>query len=905
MSDKWKEAAAQILVSLDLRAEYASLGLRIATSKPRATGWLPCHAMGRPDKTPSAEINVGDGPARGRYRDFGDGGGESISFFDFCAKHGPYKDWKEARDHFATKTDTKLPKSDEAGRPADKFGFYEMSGAAKLTWCRKMAGIEPRAVDQVGISAANWPKTAPERLRQTLMTAPMFGHAGLELDPVGFHSLPVVGRHIRKFAGKGNEPEMIRTMTLGSPGLMNVWGLRYLPEAEVVWLTEGLSDLLALQTALDDRTDHIVLSCGGASYHLPEDCRHFFENKDVRIVYDNDQAGRDGAKVQVGRLVDVAAAVRNVILPKEVKDLRDWLVAGNEYQDLWQYSRTFDVILPADKTAQLQPHQALLKNLGVIVSGQLDGTESVEIYSQDLHKITLIRDINRFSYETAILAIGDKVEELISDAEKDPIPTKQPLKNLKRALVKEGGRRQLSSNPAVGCGIWPVGEYLVLAGPRHADVYTPTGELEQVETPAVREQRLTFAGDPWYNRAELQRYLQQVDTNDWAIDAFNEATSLFARWDNWVQPTTPQLLAALAVATWIQTLWDFRPLVSIVGPTSCGKTMLLEETLPPMFSGLGFYCVKPTEAGLRQSVGTTGKVVIIDEFEKCDHRPKILELLRTSSRGAQIPRGGSGTRGPTMYGLRHIAWVGAIEINMARRADANRFIEFDLGPISPGPPKLRLPPKPELQDLGLRLLAFALKRHRRLLERADVIKRMNVEADSRLLELYSVPTSVIAEVFDFSPVDTEGFLRAVLAAQDRGGEEESDEARLVRDILEAEIFMPRGRRETASSLIRGTTPIEDNDGQLLDREEQLAIRGVRVVRDVGKPMRIFFAKDPVNRRLLHDTKWKDTDISAILARIPAAKRMSCRIQGHSTWGVMIPMESLADLVGLELRPEVF
>ena len=110
MSDKWKEATQQVLLALDLKAEYAALGLRLAGDKPRQTGWLPAHAMGREDRTPSAEINIGDGPARGRYRDFGNGTTESLSLFDFAALYGPAADWKEARNHYAKKAGIKLPR---------------------------------------------------------------------------------------------------------------------------------------------------------------------------------------------------------------------------------------------------------------------------------------------------------------------------------------------------------------------------------------------------------------------------------------------------------------------------------------------------------------------------------------------------------------------------------------------------------------------------------------------------------------------------------------------------------------------------------------------------------------------------------------------------------------------------
>ena len=65
----------EILRRLDILAEYQAIGLRVATNaQPNDNGWLKCHSLYRPDKNPSAGINVGDGPQRGLYVDFGENG---------------------------------------------------------------------------------------------------------------------------------------------------------------------------------------------------------------------------------------------------------------------------------------------------------------------------------------------------------------------------------------------------------------------------------------------------------------------------------------------------------------------------------------------------------------------------------------------------------------------------------------------------------------------------------------------------------------------------------------------------------------------------------------------------------------------------------------------------------------
>src|SRR5437879_1977828 len=95
-----------------------STSVEPAATKPTAKGWLPCHAIDREDHSASAAIFVGEGKARGRYRDMG-GSGLSLSFWEFAGKFGGYGDWREARRHFAHKVGTSLPVGAEPKRPAD------------------------------------------------------------------------------------------------------------------------------------------------------------------------------------------------------------------------------------------------------------------------------------------------------------------------------------------------------------------------------------------------------------------------------------------------------------------------------------------------------------------------------------------------------------------------------------------------------------------------------------------------------------------------------------------------------------------------------------------------------------------------------------------------------------------
>jgi hypothetical protein len=106
----WRELDRRILAGLDIRAEYEALGARIVGRRESASGWLACRAFGREDRNPSAAINVGDGPARGKYVDHGGGDlHNSYSLWDVAARYGNFLGWRDARDHYARKAGIDLP----------------------------------------------------------------------------------------------------------------------------------------------------------------------------------------------------------------------------------------------------------------------------------------------------------------------------------------------------------------------------------------------------------------------------------------------------------------------------------------------------------------------------------------------------------------------------------------------------------------------------------------------------------------------------------------------------------------------------------------------------------------------------------------------------------------------------
>lgn len=913
---KWAEATRMILAAIDIEAEYERLGVRISKrAKPSATGWLACHSIDRHDKNASASINVGDGPARGRYHDFG-GGGESLSLWEFAAVHdGRFrKDWRLARRYYAEQTKIELPDGDE-DLAADQFEFFPLTAGMALTWSRKKPGVSAQAIFSAGGRGARWPKSLANSpaLQQQLIVFPMFGELLLDGEPTGWHCVKASGDKISIYQGKrddgqANEPKLLKVMTKGTPGLMNTGGLARLAEANVVWIVEGISDLLATQAALDEAATadpafaaHVVLSAGAASYHPKSEWLHHFAGKDVRVCFDVDppesgQAGQKAAGVWCAALLGVADTVRCVKLPftpsKEPgakKDLRDYFNSGKTYAELWGFSETF-APLKADSAELAKKFEATLARLGVVVIGQIEGTTAIEVFSSSLNKKTAIKDVSRFDYIAAVRDLGGDIVDQHVDESLEASNGKLSMKDVRKAIAWAGGESWLSKKPAVGLGVWKVDDLLVLVGARAA--YTWDGErLTRCDKPVVNGQRLDFGSDDWFDAEELGRLLHLAQDPEWRHDALLEAILLFDQWDNWRYKQTPQLLGGLVLATFVQSIWDFRPQVGILGGSNTGKTTLL-QAIEGMLGNLALRCSKPSEAGIRQEIQNTSRVILIDEFEADHNRPKVLHMLRTSSRGDRIVRGTSTQKGAS-FGLRHIAWAFSVELGLNEQADANRFMVLPLQPLPPNrAPKITMPSPAELHALGQKLLATAIVLAPEALKLADAIKRQPYELDGRTVELYSAPAAMFALASNQSRTEalqrTGLFLRE-FASEDR--RTETDEEALIKDIYHASIMLPGGKRRTIASLIRDEV-VESAPGQALNREELLDNVGIKLL---TFPKRVFFCHRKV-RELLQGTRFRDMAVDQILERLPDAKKGRERMIGQRPYGVTIKMSVIDAIV---------
>lgn len=898
----FKELKAAVLESIDVRAEFERLGVRFTKDEPNAGGWIQCRAMGREDRNPSAAVNVKTATYHDRKTN------ESLGIFDFAASVGAYTDWKAAFSHYAkeAKLHRRLPKKWDDLNPRDRFeSLPNWTPLQVRRWLSKYPGTTIEGLQLTGADFSRYPINSPSPCY--CLTWSAYGAELFESPARAFVLQSANGEEIPLYQGPDSPPKPTKRIVLGrGSGLVGKHGLHLIREgkAKLVIKTEGISDLVLLQSIvpseLRDEVAIITNANGCTETELPAEVAPVFGDLDVAILHDHDEPGQDGAKLWIGQVGKYAKSIKNVLLyddplpEKHGKDVSDWIGEGAAYTDLAQ--RISDALpfgqdsasgdesdIPAGSV--LGPMEMIVKRLGIYVIGhEEDG--SILLFTRDSGRRWPVKDIKRFSAENLMMMLGpDKFNECINQGD-DPDPSKYHMKQVKMAIAGLSSRTRITDKKPFGPGAWEVNGRILMVN-EHNGVLV-NGGIESIKAPHVEDRLIDFKGPEWYDEDKLRRYYaESVNDPDWCVRQFERATKLFAQWDNWIQPDNPVLMASLVTCTFVQTVWPIRPLCSVCGSTNTGKTVLFEDTLTPIFGNLGVMCAKPSEAGIRQYLGNTAKILLVDEFEQDWHRSNVLQLLRTSSRGQEIIRGDAAQKG-RRFGLKHMVWVAATELGLTDATDANRFIQMNLEsrPKSAGS-KLKPPPASELADLGMRLLVVALRHWKGAMSMLDALKAPDYgkEHGLRIVEIFTVPLAMIGSIHGWTVEETQQNLKQMLDRRTGETDTEQKERELLNAILDADVRVG-SRTETVGRLIQSLP-----DHGAADALERSGI----LVDTIGdrKEQYVTFATSTV-RKLLFRTDWYDLDIRTLLMRQDGAVSRRARVNGKQPRCVAIPISVVSE-----------
>lgn len=972
-ANDWQEVSRRILDALDIRAEYITLGVDVTGREPNTKGWLACRAYGREDRNPSAEINVGNGPGRGRYRDFSSG--FACGFFDFAAKAGGHSDWKAARKHYAEKVGVELPKGGKApADTSDRFAWREWVDGLVAAWCMKKPGTTVEAVRMAGGRLGSWP--VPSK-HFHVIAVPIYGKNLDEDEPVGWVAWNRTGQPLMIPQGEGRPGKPAKTITpKHAPATwVGTHGVQHLDTAEVVWKVEGITDLLALMSMIPPalRNSHVVLTNpNGCNENPNDDQLASLAGKVVYVIHDADKPGQGipsenqppntllGARRWSNAIAGVAKECRNVQLPyaieeKHGKDLRDWLNEGHTYAELLEMARATPIVKIGefDEIGKPVPAVAAVvqdgdfqqsdddqgsheasgeasgetnSSEGLVYSGNADtfyeeqicraiqldvlgelSSGRVKVFSLHHRKSEMIQSVPKLTYADFLRICGPPAKENLNQSN-TPVPDQFTVAQARDAISLLAGYRRIKDEREVGLGCWQgksvTGEptdTVVLVNAGEAARLNGDAKLRKVMSPRSDGLLLDLSGSvPWFDFEKLSNYIAECQADSkWAEAVIDETSKLFGRWAWKHQEITPDIVTGLILATWVQTLWEWRPLVSVVGPSNSGKSVFF-DAMNRLFGGLSIRSDQSSEAGIRQAIGNSAATILCDEFEEDAHRERILKFFRTASRGSKVLRGNTTpSSGGESYGLKHIPWVAAIEVGLKREPDRNRFINLELVPPPPAESnlpnawgKLKVPPESYMHDLGQRLLAVAISYvgvARKLAVRLKEFHHHGV--DSRVIESYAVPAAMLSAFAGFDDLKANGVLGAMLDGVERIDQGRADESDLIDDIMASAVDCGRSVKYTVSQLL-------SSSGLYNDHESAIEAHGVGVVLDragsrkaVGNDdhKMLFIYPRSVTRKLLRGTAWENQSIDQLLKRAPGAEKSRRMLAGSNVRGVTIPM----------------
>lgn len=365
---------------------------------------------------------------------------------------------------------------------------------------------------------------------------------------------------------------------------------------------------------------------------------------------------------------------------------------------------------------------------------------------------------------------------------------------------------------------------------------------------------------------------------------YTKLFELVSQW-NWKSPEMASYITAAVMLTPMQHAMKWRPIVYLTGERNSGKTFFYESIPAGLFSTLVLRQERTTAHSILQTYGNTSHFMILDEFEKYNKIPQILEVLKMCGWGG-VAKSGTPGEDALEYKIKHMPWLSSTSPQYNDAAQVSRMLVFDLiKPEKRKPPVL--PYEEELSKLGAEIIAALIKTWPLLDEQYNFYQQNAslFNCDNRMLAnaAYMLAIQNLAFDRDTTEIKLPDFITAPIV---------EDRDNVLNNILHSQISLEEGVRTTRTNIASALTEDPSNT----DRQSYVGKNyGVRIYFDsVGKCWLMIY-ENLVKRYLLKDLpEYKDTNIGTTLLRIPGAKRDKVRIvngEGNPQHCITIPIEN--------------
>ncbi len=464
------------------------------------------------------------------------------------------------------------------------------------------------------------------------------------------------------------------------------------------------------------------------------------------------------------------------------------------------------------------------------------------------------------------------------------------VSDVQEHLAQTSTRRSLDGCRPCGAGIYRDDDQLLIISGNHACRWDGR-QKTPITSPLYKEYILEF--NPAFELIpQLNDVLSEAATltDKQARAIWKELVDLIKQW-RWVQPSAATWLAGQILATILQSTWTWKAHTYLCAKRNTGKSTFLEmlaELLGPMvylFSG------DTTEAAIRQSLGTRGQYLLLDEFERNNEREKILRFLRPANHGGMVAKGSPSGHAQT-FPVTQLAWLASIDRPGDSAADSSRYLTFELHSITAAQKAVDLPSRLQLARMRRNVYRLAFKYFRQFWQSADTLKALpDTGLDGRMLDAIAVPCGIWATVGGVNPVELL-HETAPLWGPMLDDQIIEDEFALLRAILQVKF-------KTVSWETQPNRPEWRTIGHALAQDyafHDLEAYGVKRTFTQQRMNIAAFSPEAVRRHCLAGTKWAPLNIRDLLLRLPGATATRLRMAGmDNARVVVIPMRTIYEM----------
>jgi hypothetical protein len=466
-------------------------------------------------------------------------------------------------------------------------------------------------------------------------------------------------------------------------------------------------------------------------------------------------------------------------------------------------------------------------------------------------------------------------------------PGVEDEKALKTQIIEIAHRKGLiDEGDPIKSGVWEINsEWLVVSGKDSLLIGSENATL--LDGPVFQDRIVHFEKNGWVKICRITPRTCPLK------EIFDFCFKHISQWE-WDSPDMAEYVTAFVMLSPFQQAMNWRPWLYVTGPTSCGKSAFFEYVLEQIYGRLIKKIDKATAHSVAQAVGSTSKILILDEFEKNKHIPDILEVLKLMSRGGSKTSGTPGNS-EVSYALHHMPWMASIYLPKTINLDEsqrNRMIRFDLKKKRGGK-SLNILSSEETENLCANIISSVIQKWKEIQktaidlekESSSIIEALDGKVSGRMVQNFMYASALLSIVKG----------RSYTVPEWAKQKERDDGQTIVQTIINA-----KTRYEGNEYLICDLIEIAVGEPMLginLNSKQALnalRLNGLSVVS--SGTWFIAFHPDSIRKSLLKgDDDFKDLDISAPLERIAGAKKNIKTAWGEGSrkeWCIHVPIDYL-------------